>query len=91
MIITVLTFLYNLMQDMPVERVQTLPLFWLSFAILIYYGGTLFLFLFNNFLITHLPKSHQTIWTLHNLINITKNVFLFLTVWMNYRHKTSLQ
>jgi hypothetical protein len=85
MIISVLHFLYHLLTKMPVERVQTLPLFWIAFGVLIYYGGTLFLFLFNNYLLAHQLQYHQSIWILHNLLNITKNVFLFMALWMNYR------
>lgn len=89
MIISALSFLYQLMNEIPVEKIQTLPLFWLAFGVLVYYGGNLFLFLFNNYLIAHLPKSHQTIWVLHNLLNITKNVFFFVTLWINYKSRTS--
>ena len=89
MIAAALTFLYQLMDKLPVESVQTLPLFWVAFCVLVYYGGTMFLFLFNNYLIAHSLQSHQTYWTLHNLLNITKNGFLFVTLWINYRSRTS--
>ena len=85
-IILVLRFLYELLAKMPVEKVQTLPLFWIAFGALIYYGGTLFLFLFNNYLLAHLLQDHQWIWVLHNLLNITKNVFLFMALWVNYNN-----
>ncbi|HTH55289.1 MAG TPA: hypothetical protein VL728_04540 [Cyclobacteriaceae bacterium] len=91
MIASALNFLYQLINEVPKEKLQTLPSFWLSFAILVYYGGTLFLFLFNNYLLTHLSnESHQTIWVvLHVTLNITKNAFLFTSLWVNYRSKTS--
>lgn len=89
MIISAISFLYQIMNTTPVEKVQTLPMLWLAFGVLVYYGGTLFLFLFNNYLIAHLPENHQSIWVLHNLINITKNVFFFITIWVNYKSKTS--
>ena len=88
MIIFSLSFLYRVMVEMPVERVQSLPLFWLSFGVLVYYGGNTFLFLFNNYLIERLPRSHRVIWMLHNVLNISKNLFLFLTLWANYKNRT---
>lgn len=88
-IILALRFLYQLLTEMPVAKVQTLPLFWLAFGVLLYYGGNLFLFLFNNYLIAHLPKHHESIWQLHNILNISKNVFFFVTLWINYKSKTS--
>lgn len=89
MIISALNYLYYLMDEMPSENIQRVPLFWLAFGVLVYYGGTLFLFLFTNYMIVHLPKIHQNSWVLHNVLNITKNVFLFATIWVNYRSKTS--
>lgn len=84
-----LKFLYELMKKMAVEKIQLLPLFWLSFGALIYYAGTLFLFLFNNYLILHMPTRLPNIWIMHNILNITKNFFLFMTLWVNYKSQTS--
>ncbi len=89
MIISALVYLYRLLNEMPVEQIQKLPLFWVAFGVLVYYGGTLFLFLFNNYLLKHLLASHQVIWVLHNVLNITKNAFLFIALWVNYKNKTS--
>jgi hypothetical protein len=89
MIISALSYLYWLINEMPSERVYKLPLFWIAFGVLVYYGGTLFLFLFNNYLIERLPQSHQTIWILHNLLNVTKNVFLVAALWTQYTNRTS--
>ncbi len=90
-IITALVFLYKLLEERPVEKVQTLPLFWVAFGTLIYHAGTLFLFLFNNYLVAHQPESHQFIWILHNMLNITKNGFLFIALWLSYRTRISPQ
>ena len=89
MIISALGFLYQLLAKPPVESVQTLPLFWIAFGVLIYYGGTMFLFLFNNYLLAYQFQDHQLIWILHNFLNITKNAFLLMALWINYRNKTS--
>lgn len=89
MIIVALNYLYQLMSHLPVESVQTLPLFWLAFATLVYYGGTLFLFLFINYLSDHLHQIRNNLWIVHNASNILKNVFFFLTIWVNYKSKMS--
>jgi membrane-associated HD superfamily phosphohydrolase len=88
MIVLSLWFQYRLLKEMPVEKIQRFPFFWLSFGVLTYYGGTMFLFLFNNYLIEYFKQSHGLIWVLlHNLLNISKNIFLFLTVWTNSRNR----
>jgi hypothetical protein len=89
MITLSISYLYALMNDLAAERVYNIPGFWLAFGVLVYYGGTLFLFLFNNYLVARLPESHQLIWVLHNALNITKNIFLFAALWVHYKSKTS--
>lgn len=82
---TVLFFFYQLMKNVPAERVQSLPLFWIAIAVLVYYGGTIFVFLFNNYFLTQLAKHHPAMWTVHNILNITKNSLFFIALWVNHR------
>lgn len=89
LIVMALNYLYQLMNSLPVENITTLPLFWLAFATLVYYGGTLFIFLFNNYLTVHLPQIRSNLWIVHNVSNILKNVLFFAAIWINYKSKTS--
>jgi len=90
LVILAIRYLLSALRDLKVEKVQSLPLFWLSFGILTYYGGTIFLFLFNNYLIKNMPKSYGSIWILHNMLNSLKYLFLLLTLWTNSRSRTLL-
>jgi len=81
-------YLYRLLQDMPVEHVQDLPLFWISFAVLTYFAGTIFLFLFTNYLIARQLELSQSIWVLHNILNIAKNLLLSIAIWRQYKNLT---
>ena len=89
MIVTALFYLYQLLENLPTEKIQHLPLFWVAFGALIYYGGTLFLFLFSNYVLAGSKENHQTIWILHNVINIIKNIFLFIAIWFSHKRQTS--
>jgi hypothetical protein len=89
MLVLALTYLYRLFRELPVERVQDMPMLWIAFAVLIYFGGTLFLFLFNNYLIDNEPGTHRAIWVLHNMLNVSKNVFLSIALWKHYKQSTS--
>ena len=88
-LVTALVYLYRLLEDLPDEKIQRLPLFWVAFGAMTYYGGTLFLFLFSNYVLAQSLKNHQTIWILHNVVNITKNLFLFIAIWLNHKRQTS--
>jgi hypothetical protein len=89
MIILGVGTVFQMMRKLPTENIQSLPLFWLTFGVLVYYGGTLFIFLFNNYLINHSPQIHRNTWVLHNLLNIVKNIFFFATVWTSCKSQTS--
>jgi len=76
-----LTYLHRTMLEMPVERIENLPHFWLAFGVLTYYGGNFFLFLFNNFMTTTFKEGNLIIWSFHNSLNVLKNCFIFIALW----------
>lgn len=87
LMLVALLYLQKLLKKNVTESVMNLPLLWISYGILTYYAGTLFLFLFNNYLVKYYPESHYYIWMLHNLLNITKNVFFSVALWKSYKAK----
>lgn len=78
-----LFYFYKLLNDLPIVHIHELPMLWISFAVLIYYGGNFFLFLVNNHL-TH-DGPHKLMWILHNLLNISKNILFAFALWQSYR------
>jgi hypothetical protein len=87
LILYALFYLHKLIQETPVEKIEALPMLWISFGILTYFGGTSILFLSNNFLIANRPRDHQTIWILHNFFNILKNVLFAIALWKDLKVK----
>jgi len=61
-------------------------MFWVTFAVLCYYGGTLVLFLMNNLMLGKYLASHRMLWILHNICNILKNILLAIALWQSYRN-----
>jgi len=84
-IILALWYLYGLFREMPIANILNMPMLWVSFGVLFYFAGTLFLFLFNNYLILNQPQNHQLIWVLHNVLNIIKNLLFAVALWKYYR------
>jgi hypothetical protein len=79
-----LRYFYTLLRDLPTENVMHLPLFWIAIGVLTYYSGNLLLFIVNNYLTLGINGSHSTMWILHNLLNISKNIFFTIAIWQNY-------
>jgi hypothetical protein len=80
----VLSLLYfrQLLINLPETFVHRVPMVWVNSAVLIYFSGNLFIFMLFNYLMS-------SIWLLHNLLNVTKHVLLFVAVWQSQRTTTS--
>lgn len=81
-----LYYLFSLLRNLPDRDIYRIPMFWVSFAGLFYYGGTLILFLTNNFLVDKFLGAHRPVWILHNFCNIVKNLLFAIALWHNYRN-----
>lgn len=80
-----LLYLYRLLRDTPVENIYNLPIMWVSFGVLFYFSGTIFIFLFNNLLISYKPLDHKIGWVLHNVFNLLKNILFAIGLWKCYK------
>jgi len=81
-----LYFLFTLLKDLSEVNIYRIPMFWVSFGVLFYYGGTLILFLTSNFLVDKFLGAHRLVWILHNFCNIVKNLLFAIALWHNYRN-----
>jgi hypothetical protein len=81
-------YLYQLLHNLPTVHIQKLPMLWICFAILAYYGGNFFLFLAGNYL-SATPAFQRSMWILHNLLNVIKNLLFAIALWQNYRNVKS--
>lgn len=79
-------YLYHLLKELQVDNIAKVPMFWITFAVLCYYGGTLALFLVNNLMADNYPDSHRMLWIFHNICNILKNILLAIGLWQSYRN-----
>ena len=63
------------------------PYFWLTSGYLIYFAGTLFLFLFSREL---MENSDSSYWSLHGMLNIFLNLIYVITLWLGSKASTTL-
>lgn len=82
LIVLSLLYFWYLLKNLPETFVHRSPMIWINIAVLLYFGGNLFLFMLYNFFAAGE-------WILHNMLNITKNVLLFVAVWQSQRKMNS--
>lgn len=73
-------YFYGLLVDLPNLRVYELPMFWIALTVLIYYGGNFLMFLWISYLMDNDIVHQRTLWLLHNLLNITKNILFAVAI-----------
>jgi hypothetical protein len=73
-IVFLLIWVYRQIQNPKAEVFTELPLFWIFSGLLVYYGGSLFLFLLRGFVFNYLKETGTNLWILHNGIALLKNL-----------------
>lgn len=72
---------FKLMKDLPSTHIHQLPMFWVDTAVLVYFAGAFFIFLLRNYLIEVLKDDQIVYWSLHNILNIIKNILFAVGLW----------
>lgn len=76
-----LTFFYKTLKELQIKNLESVPLFWLSIGVLIYYSGSLLIFLFTNY-VKSSDAALYTIWGIHAIFNIILNISYFIALWV---------
>ncbi|MFT5777351.1 MAG: hypothetical protein ACI837_000283 [Crocinitomicaceae bacterium] len=81
-IIYALIYFVQLFKEAKIERLERHAYFWLNSAFLIYFAGTLFLFILTENILA--DDSHNY-WNLHAILNISLNLGYTATLWMGVK------
>jgi hypothetical protein len=76
-----LLFFYKLMRELPTVHIQRLPIFWINAGVLIYYSGTLLLWIFTDYLIRVFNQDYVYFMIFHNFLTIIKYLFFAIGLW----------
>lgn len=66
-------------------NVAATPVFWLNSAVMLYFAGNLFIFIFSNYLETNSPKIFVQIWGIHSVLNIIFYLLITIAFWKTKR------
>jgi hypothetical protein len=66
----------------PVQsRVVAIPLFWFNTAVLIYFAGCLFLFIFSSYILSHYQRQLYELWGIHSVMSIIFYLLIATGFW----------
>lgn len=81
LIIYSLISFYLIMNRMLFDKILEEPFFWINIAVLFYFSGSLFLFLFGNYLINQGNKAYMEMYKIHTFVNAVWYFFISIGFW----------
>jgi|GEM_PF-6552326 len=82
LILLALLFFYRLLHTLEASNLFRFPMFWFSTAILVYFSGTLFVYMFSTYIVT--PENYDALrdlWSLTIYLNMVFHLVLSVGVW----------
>jgi hypothetical protein len=81
MIIFSVVAFYFTLKNLLFDNILATPFFWINTAILIYFSGNLFLFLFSNYLQKHQILNYKMLFINHSFLNIVFYILISIGFW----------
>lgn len=73
----------QVLREMVIPNLEKHPVFWINSGILIYFSGSLFLFLFSDFIFSFSGQiSYWSFWSIHSLLTIIKYTLFSIGLWL---------
>lgn len=84
-------YLYNLLINLPVQKLSKVPMFWINAGVLTYFGGSLFVFAgYHTFLSYFEEAFHDStlfiVWSISNLLRIAQFILIIVGLWQDLRN-----
>lgn len=82
LMLMVLLFLFELFKEGKVLRLERYPMFWVASGALFYFAGSLFLFIFSNYVLAGSQNALYAEWGIHSSVNIITNLCYAVSLWI---------
>ncbi|MGH1437433.1 MAG: hypothetical protein ACRBG0_23545 [Lewinella sp.] len=80
-IIFCLCYFYQRLRKLDLDNLETDPLFWVTTGSLIYFSGSLILFIISNYILSDKAMSFS-MWGVHGIFNTFNNLFFMIALWV---------
>lgn len=80
-IIFCLSYFYQRLRKLDLENLESDPLFWVATGSLIYFSGSLILFIISNYILPDKAMSFS-MWGVHGIFNTFNNMFFMIALWV---------
>lgn len=80
-----LMYFFKVGKEMKISRPENEPMFWISTAVLIYFSGSIFIFLNANFILLYSEDLGIRIWFIHAVFFILFSILITISFWKNQK------
>ena len=80
-IILCICFFHQTLQQLRIGRLECYPPFWICAGILVYFSGSLFIFLFSTYIVNQGNSFYFLHWSLHTFFSLLKYVAFSIGLW----------
>lgn len=88
-IVLCLCFYYRLLNELPTQRVQRLPLFWIVSGFFLTYSVKFIIYIVTHYLQTAVQDNLLVIWIVHNFFSTVGNVLFGIGAWLSHQQLKS--
>ena len=78
----VLTYFFKVLRELVVVRLEREPMFWVSVGLLLYFAGSVFIFVSSNYVLHHSRTLSQRLWAVHAGLYIVLYGIYSWALWM---------
>lgn len=76
-----LSYYYQRLRNLDLENLEQDPLFWVATASLIYFSGSLIMFIISNYVLVN-EGITWAVWASHAILNTLNNLFYMIALWV---------
>src|SRR5690606_15151869 len=80
-----IAYFYKILRELPTQKIQTLPLFWIISAYFVTNAGKLVVYTFKEYLITIFNDNLIILYILHSILSLIWTFLLAWGAWLQYK------
>lgn len=79
----VLVFFYKTMKEAVAIHLESVPMFWASVGLFIYFCGSIFIFISSNYLLAYSQQLNVEVWVVHAILYMVLHIFYAVALCTN--------
>lgn len=81
-----LLYFHKTIKELKITRLEATPMFWFNSGVLLYFSGSLFIFIFSNYLLTYSKELGIQIWAIHAFFMMLFYFTISIALWVNHKN-----